>query len=458
MAVPARFLVACNKGHLDDFPWLEFVHRGPTDCQGPLYLYEVGASGEAADVEVNCDKCGNYAAAWPRRSGGTTRRTCLPAGVAGPTCGTSTPRAATCRTSSRSCKGRRTPGSPCMISALSVPQATDKLAQLVDENWAVLEKAQSREVVAAFRAIGQLKDFGKYTDEEIWAAVEKKRQGGDEATDEPADLKSPEWEVFSDPASAQESKFFKLRTVDPPDDFTKYFEKIVLVEKLREVRALIGFTRIESPRDFDSPLDVPPERRMRLSRRDPTWVPASETRGEGIFFQFSEKADPEVGGEDQEVRRRVLRGPQAVAGVEEPAQPGVGLSRPALHPAAHLRPRRHPATGRRVRLHDGLDLRADLLPQPGRRRADGRRADLHVGPGQRRNARRAVRPGRAEQARPASAAGVGQDGPVRLGPALRRAPIPAAATSCTGRRATPARSCRRRPANVATSTWTARCW
>jgi hypothetical protein len=177
-----------------------------------------------------------------------------------------------------------------MISALSVPQASDKLAQLVDENWTVLEKAQSKEIVGAFRAIGQLKDFGQYTNEDIWAAIEKKREGGDQTAEEPSDLKSPEWGVFSDPSSAQESKFFKLRPVDPPDDFMKHFEKIVLVEKLREVRALIGFTRIESPRDFDSPLEVPPERRMRLSRRDPTWIPASETRGEGIFFQFREKA------------------------------------------------------------------------------------------------------------------------------------------------------------------------
>ena len=30
--VPARFLVACENGHLDDFPWVEFVHEGPTDC------------------------------------------------------------------------------------------------------------------------------------------------------------------------------------------------------------------------------------------------------------------------------------------------------------------------------------------------------------------------------------------------------------------------------------------
>src|SRR5260221_7451639 len=116
-----------------------------------------------------------------------------------------------------------------MISDLSVPMATDKLAQLVEENWEVLKVATSLEIVTAFRAIGQLKDFGKYTDADIWSAVEKKRQGGDQGTDEPSDLKSPEWEVFANPNSAQESKFFKLRAVDPPDDFTKFFEKIVLV-------------------------------------------------------------------------------------------------------------------------------------------------------------------------------------------------------------------------------------
>ena len=52
------FLAACKHGHLDDFPWLDFVHRGKTDCKGPLRMYELGVSGEAADVEVKCEKCG----------------------------------------------------------------------------------------------------------------------------------------------------------------------------------------------------------------------------------------------------------------------------------------------------------------------------------------------------------------------------------------------------------------
>ena len=56
-AVPARFLVACDGGHLDDFPWVEFVHRGKTDCHYELRLYELGASGEVADIEVQCVRC-----------------------------------------------------------------------------------------------------------------------------------------------------------------------------------------------------------------------------------------------------------------------------------------------------------------------------------------------------------------------------------------------------------------
>jgi len=287
LVVPARFMVTCEHGHLDDFPWLAFVHQGPTDCKGLLYLYEVGASGEALDVEVKCEGCGVR-----RRMGqafGLNNRTVMPA-----------------------CRGRRPhlrdvdPNGcdqehvkpmlqgasnlwfPVLISALSVPQSSDDLGRIVEDNWAVLDKVTSIDVLKAFRLIGQLKDFSKYTDDQIWVAIQKKIDGTIEAVADPDDLKSPEWKVFSNPANAKESRTFKLRSVDPPTDFARYFDKIVLVEKLREVRALVGFTRIMSPRDFDSPADLPPEQRARISRKDPIWVPACETRGEGIFFQFSE--------------------------------------------------------------------------------------------------------------------------------------------------------------------------
>ena len=34
-ALPARFLVACENGHLDDFPWVHFVHKG-AECLSPF--------------------------------------------------------------------------------------------------------------------------------------------------------------------------------------------------------------------------------------------------------------------------------------------------------------------------------------------------------------------------------------------------------------------------------------
>ena len=62
------------------------------------------------------------------------------------------------------------------------------------------------------------------------------------------------------------------------------------MERLREVRALVGFTRIESPGDYAETGELPEEYRAPLSRQEPKWVPASEVRGEGIFIQFRESA------------------------------------------------------------------------------------------------------------------------------------------------------------------------
>jgi len=287
--VPARFLTACPHGHLDDFPWLDFVHRGKKDCNGPLRMYELGVSGEAADVEVKCDGCNDV-----RRMAeafGFDNQANLPA------CKGRHPHlrvydSAGCKEEHMTAilQGASNSWFPIMLSALSVPHSTDKLAQLVSEQWVTLDKVTSLDRLQLLREIGQLKDFAKFTDNEVWQAIQKHRSGSESEGQEPSDLKSPEWEVFSDPNPALNSKDFWLKVVAPPDGYTGFFDKIVLAHKLREVRALIGFTRLESAGDFDTPQELPPDQRAPLSRQSPTWVPASEIRGEGIFFQFAEKA------------------------------------------------------------------------------------------------------------------------------------------------------------------------
>jgi hypothetical protein len=253
-------------------------------------MYELGVSGEASDVEVKCDKCG--AVRRMAEAFGEDNEANLPH----------------CRGrhphlriyDSKGCdvenvtailQGASNSWFSVVLSALSVPHSTDKLAQLVTDNWVTLEKAVSLEVLQAFRQIGQLRDFSDFNDADLWEAVQRKRSGGSaEATSESANLKRPEWEIFSQPNPAYNSRDFRLRVAPPAEGYTAFFEKIVLAEKLREVRALIGFTRLESAYDFDTPTELPVELRAPLSRQSPTWVPAAETRGEGVFFHFSEKA------------------------------------------------------------------------------------------------------------------------------------------------------------------------
>jgi hypothetical protein len=68
------------------------------------------------------------------------------------------------------------------------------------------------------------------------------------------------------------------------------FEETTLVEMLREVRALIAFTRLESKGDFADADLQDDDRQTPLSRKSPTWLPASEVRGEGIFIRLKEEA------------------------------------------------------------------------------------------------------------------------------------------------------------------------
>ncbi|HEV3194247.1 MAG TPA: DUF1998 domain-containing protein, partial [Polyangiaceae bacterium] len=294
--VPARFIVACTNGHLDDFPWREFVHRGPTQCKGGLKLFELTATGEAAGIEVRCegDKCGATRRmsdafkmdlqALPSCRGRRPHLRDHEEGVCKLPNGQNTPMQPMLQGASNS-------WFPILLSALDIPQASTKLAQLVDDHWTILEKVQSEQNIELLQQVTpQLSDLVDYTAAQIWDAVQAKKDKAEESSSSegPTELKTPEWQVFIDPAAAEKTRDFQLRVVEPPRKYAKYFEKVVLAERLREVRALVGFTRIESPSDYDNPAAFPPNQRVRLSRTQPTWVPASDIRGEGLFFHFNE--------------------------------------------------------------------------------------------------------------------------------------------------------------------------
>jgi hypothetical protein len=285
-ATPARFVVACEKGHIDDFPWHEYLGCATGERCGPLQFQESGVSAEVADLWVVCNGC-NKRKSMIEAFG--EDRKLPPCPGKHPHLGSTAE--APCGEPTRTMLvGASNLWFGIASTALSLPTQTGRLESLVEKHWPVLEKATTREILGAFRAVGNLGAFESWTDDELWQAIEQKRNRAVAPTEAIVDLKIAEWRAFSQPAAMASNDDFRLTEVEVPKRYAREIQQVVLVEKLRVVKALTGFTRIQSPGDFADPSEIPQQIRVPLTRGEPTWVPAAEVRGEGVFLRLHEAA------------------------------------------------------------------------------------------------------------------------------------------------------------------------
>jgi hypothetical protein len=130
------------------------------------------------------------------------------------------------------------------------------------------------------------------SDDELFAAIELvrgKSPGGD------AQLRTPEYQRFlsegyENPGELpRDGDRFFARRARLTKPLPRQIERVVLAPRLREVRALVGFTRLEAATpnlqgEYD--LGVRP---ARVSWRT-NWLPATEVHGEGVLLVLSEDA------------------------------------------------------------------------------------------------------------------------------------------------------------------------
>jgi hypothetical protein len=284
--LPVRFLSACREGHLGDFPWIEYVHKGKIPCKPSiLTLREYGAAGDASDIIVECHGCGSrerMADAFDREK---FKRKCVahhPHLRQADSCG--------CKEESRTILlGASNSWFPTVMSAITLPpDSSNKVTELVEQHWRDLKDIPSLDVAKFVTAPSRMPEFADCTAEEIWAAIEAKRSGAGDTNEVETDLKIEEWSALTAPSLAKTSRDFTAKRVNAPKGYETFFTDTVLLERMREVRALMAFTRIESKGDFASATQEDDERGTALGRNPPEWLPVSEVRGEGIFLRFDE--------------------------------------------------------------------------------------------------------------------------------------------------------------------------
>jgi hypothetical protein len=288
--VPVRFVLACPRGHIDEFHWIAFAHAKKADrCPAPALQLLEGATGDFSEVRVRCTACGSA----ERMSAALTEDANPPCRGKRPWLG---------EEGDEDCDRRsrllvRTASNtyfPQVVSALSVPDPAQRLRDAVDSVWETIKEVASPEDLAALRRLVPKvrMTLEPHADEDVLGAVRAAKTGG-AAAQEP--LRTAELKQFLDQPEERPGErpgpddlFFARRAV-LRGGLPETVASVVLAHKLREVRVQVGFTRIEpvTP-DLQGEFDLGVESAAVGLQQD--WLPATEVHGEGVLIQLDEAA------------------------------------------------------------------------------------------------------------------------------------------------------------------------
>lgn len=280
-AYPSRFVTICEKGHMDEFPWRLWVHNGNTSCKEKLYIFSTGNTSTLADMWVKCS-CG------ARRSMNGAMQEEHFESIR---CSGHHPFRPNHKNEKCQCKvipsqrGASNVYFSVTKSAISIPPWVNPLYNLIDEHLKIINEYQED-----FGELGVDKIYNKYfasfSRKDFDEALAKIQSGVKEYTE----IKKMEYEAIthhSDPVYASNKKHFKAEEEALPDYLLPYFSRVIQITRLREVKVLLGFTRVDAPDpDADEQANI-----VFLNKgKTDKWLPAAEVNGEGIFIEFNQNS------------------------------------------------------------------------------------------------------------------------------------------------------------------------
>ncbi|HEY9723617.1 MAG TPA: DUF1998 domain-containing protein [Oscillatoriaceae cyanobacterium] len=342
---PVRFVAACENGHIMDFPWADWAHsRNGQSCSGgdgSLYLYSTPAAG-LAGVMVHCIRCNSQ-----RSLAGAFQQDAL-SPLFGASCPGERPwlgphghehcANAIPQTIQR---GASNAYFAKVVSSILIPPFSARVQQILDrpDVWSeieVLPLVEGKPHEPSLRK--KAENLGLDPDAFVRAVVERLTGLAKEADEElvsEARYRFEEYKAYTGPRPpVQERHDFDTHVLAASaygPDFSSRFDRVVLVQKLRETRVLTSFSRI-----------VPPEAQSgsaaKLALTPKRWLPGFSVRGEGIFLQFR-AASVETWVRESGIRERIaaLQAQQTRLDIERGKPPRVLSPELVLiHTLSHL--------------------------------------------------------------------------------------------------------------------------
>lgn len=312
LAVPARYLIACIDGHLDEFPYVEWLHRAdegggtcPKVPKPELRMVE-WRSNLGPQVTIKCAACDSTRnIAELTRAGGEEML---------PNCRGRHPHLPTYAPADKPCQaevrlmllGAANQWFPASVSVLVLPARknstpADIAATVKGLPAPTFVDVQSPEDLTGWRKYGP-KEVGALfegiPDAALWQAILVARgqavaedsTASESTSFDPISLLEPEWDTLVHPEDFEREDRkagFRVRPVIVAAALQPVTSHVVAVERVKKANAFIGFTRIDA---LDRVGDAPGRIAPLVQSGRPKWVPATEDRGEGVFLRFDEDA------------------------------------------------------------------------------------------------------------------------------------------------------------------------
>lgn len=281
--VPSRFVLACRNGHLDEFPWSYWVHRGREGCRNvkEFVLKHEGAG--LAGMILSCAKCQS------RRS---MEQIFRKEAFEGFHCSGARPWLADadqedCRqTPTVMQRGASNLYFPQLASALVIPPWSEQLVRAVGQEWDRLKNIESQTERHSYIEKYLWDDLDPRIQnlglKEFCNVIDLKIDEADRMTS--GNLRWDEYQQFRVAATqrTRDGDEFSVR-VEAVSETLPHLSSLIRVVSIREIRAIKSFSRVEAPPGR------PPVLTQFLSKYPRDWLPAIDVRGEGIFFSLDEE-------------------------------------------------------------------------------------------------------------------------------------------------------------------------
>jgi hypothetical protein len=300
--VPARFIVACARGHIDDFPWVEWVHRG-SKCSAPsLKILTGGRAAGLGGIRIECEKCGENANMAGAFNDDAFEK------IIKYDCTGNKP----WQCSSEKCdavprtlqRGGSNVYFAKVVSSINIPPFSDNICDRITSTmaWKLLWSQEGAidddEEMKTMCLNNIAKEIGEEKSK-VTRIVERMLQSSTGEIEEQSEneYRYDEYRAFLGGVDKGQidARQFSVEILKGEQYQLPGINKVVLAHRLRELRALVAFSRI-NPVDRDElglTEEDGGEQSIAVPVRDDKrhdWFPAIEVRGEGIFLSFDSES------------------------------------------------------------------------------------------------------------------------------------------------------------------------